>query len=169
MDTMDINTGILSELERRILPSWFCSWPCDFLDQCTRDPNFPFAVAEALFADAGIRIPYQRASFSAETVRDDSLFRIVRLAFPAAENKTLCRCAYAVWNKSRSSAEYHCVLQGQPDPVLPLSSGQESLLFSCSRKTEPFLPASGMFRRFPKVRHPLKTAWAACAGGRGNA
>ena len=173
---MEKNAEILSELERKVLPSWFCSWPCDFLDQCAQDPGLPYKVADALFSDAGIRIPYPRDSFSAETVRIDPLFHIVRLTFPVPGNGSFLRCAYAVWNRSRKVAEYRCVLQGQPDPFLPPSSEPESPL-----SPEPRIPGSipgpagpsrrifRRFSRFPVARCPQNAAFPVCAGGSSHA
>ncbi len=176
---MKKNAEIRSELERRVLPSWFYSWPCDFLNQCIQDPSLPYEVADALFSDAGIRIPYPRDSFSAETVRNDSLFLIVRLTFPVPENGLFFRCAYAVWNRSRKSAEYRCVLQGQPDPFFPLSSEPESALLpdpqipgKALSFSAPAIPLRGIFRRFTHfagTRCPLNTALPACAGRRSHA
>ena len=154
---------VLSELELRVLPSWFFSWPCDFLDQCIRDPGMLSDLADALFEDAGIRNPFPRDSFAAEQMQDDSARRIVRLTFPVPGKSSARHCAYAVWNKASRSADYRfCGLSGSRSLIPP----EDRLSPNAGTKRRIF---SGMRRRFLLVSAESGSVGvgfpAACMGG----
>jgi hypothetical protein len=177
---MSKKAKILYDLENTVIPSWFCSWPCDFLDQCMQNPNMLYQIADSLYTDAGMQTPFPQCSFSAETVRDDSLFRIVRLSFPSSSNPFLYRYAYAIWDCSRNTAEYRSIRPGVPDPFLPSS---RSNVFLCTSGSippkEPSLNPSPAFSAVSAFRskayfrpykaflkHSFDTALPSCCGGK---
>ncbi len=168
-------TKILYDLENTVIPSWFCSWPCDFLDLCMQNPNMLYEVADSLYTDAGMQTPFPSCSFSAETVRDDSFFRVVRLSFPSSNNPFLYRYAYAIWDRSRNTAEYRSIRPGVSDSLL--SSPRSRVLPCHSDSISPkktLLNTSPAFSAFSSYwskalafpKHSFETALPSCCGGK---
>ncbi len=179
---MSKKTKILYDLENSVIPSWFCSWPCDFLDQCMQNPNMLYEVADSLYTDAGLQTPFPSSSFSAETVRDDSFFRVVRLSFPFSNNPFLYRYAYAIWDHSRNTVEYRSIRPGVPDPFLPSPRPRSKVLPCNSGSISPkktLLNTPPAFSAFSSSRskacshlhmafskHSFETALPSCCGGK---